>query len=1041
MPEPQQPAALPQEWSPSRWGENEYSQASGVIKSGRGDPGKRSVLKQKIRAYEDEIGEAESDATLQGPAMPTGDAPGESARRRLEDTGIEEPDYDAAPPEIAELTASSLKHHFPKEDPGAIVMGGSGPLLEGQTASMKMTSGLYRPPAYWGEGDTAHEPAYFDFQSPPYMHTEPNVNDVLGLVAQYRDVDPDMAFAYDDIEKNGKESEYYREIADRQWVAVFEGFKKKGVPVVRLEYSEDIPASMRLSGADEGDVSRREFQLSQMRASDRASSFVGGADIGLTGGFGRELIGVPIAEAARDPDQAEVLAELEAQGVIGSLGERAKDSAVGHPGLSVLGGIASLGLPGGGLGGLIGKGATKVAALPKILQGTSLGKIILRGGATGALAGAGHTAVIEAAEATGSAIRDEDEHIKSPEEVATSIALGGVVGGGIGGGLGAVSGVGTKAYQSLRGKDKQAFDLLSVERALPEADPKIPSKLIGGGRQELGTSVRTGIRTPAAVAEAEAQAVKPQTIDPVLPRDNPVEKVVTADDLLLDDLGPRIQRTAAENEVAIIDSIRKESEVFMSNNSISGRMEETTAALASVIRRRSNAPFVRTKEAQGMLKELFELKVVDADDAINIMRSTGGIRMSLGEAKATLPPEMASLAEKEARMLSLGPGPTPSGALRAPPTGGIAQPPTGGFEPPGSAIASTRQPVPGQGIAQPPIGGWRRMEGPRHVGPSGEPIPQPGAGGFEQSTDISPFTGIRQFDAMAQYRGPRPGGTASQAGGAVRDVTGSTSSVPGPGAGASAATGPRREAYVVLVPRKVNINQMEESIQAIDDKVRYGQAQGSGDKALNEIGAAIRRDRSKIFGEKWAGIKDRHHKQLNELEARRRTLGTGRGAVEEDNPSQLLGIRSVLKDVMVPVHEKADQVLKIASQDPKTLTSLRNYAASRALGRMRGETPAVGSQGDILRAAQRAARMRLDPLLTRGAEVSGSLLDSGLGTLGGLVPSTGDQTTARALKLEEMFREHGPEGEEAFNELLRAVEALPPGYTPETQTSPTLELP
>ena len=70
---------------------------------------------------------------------------------------------------------------------------------------------------------------------------------------------------------------------------------------------------------------------------------------------------------------------------------------------------------------------------------------------------------------------------------------------------------------------------------------------------------------------------------------------------------------------------------------------------------------------------------------------------------------------------------------------------------------------------------------------------------------------------------------------------------------------------VVVLPKPQSITDLEESVGALNRKIRYDSEKGVADKAWEELGAAIRQDRRTGFGDKWADIKARQSDELAEL--------------------------------------------------------------------------------------------------------------------------------------------------------------------------------
>lgn len=255
---------------------------------------------------------------------------------------------------------------------------------------------LYSPPIYEPEPDqvdprTGQVFTAEQMPASPYYHLDPSAEQVINYIDRASAATESgwlkdrWTLASADIKEHGRDSTFWQEFADRQWQEVYKTFQWYRVPVMRVEHSLTEPGNLgeRLKGE-------------MARAGE---PFVGGMDLSVTFGAGREALATYISNKRYDMRTQEALGHLEESGTLMPMGARMRDAMDENP-LMVAAGVVT-GVAGAGFG-LALKGAQALTTAAKYVTGKM--PALFRGTQFAATApGAGRAASAAAAAVTSSA--------------------------------------------------------------------------------------------------------------------------------------------------------------------------------------------------------------------------------------------------------------------------------------------------------------------------------------------------------------------------------------------------------------------------------------------------------------------------------------------------------------------------------------------------------------------------------------------------------------------------------------------------------------
>lgn len=763
---------------------------------------------------------------------------------------------------------------------------------------------LYEDPVYYGEGETAA--GWLPGTTQPYIHMEPSKEQALEYISSvsghYNDPESQekIEVAFNDIQKMGKESKYWKEFADRQWQEVYKAFKRRKQPVIRAakvgEYRDLHPEEATL-GQSAYEAWARMKQVSDPFAS-------GASDI-LTLGLAREGLAT-LGRVDLDPEAREALSELEAGGVLLPQAERMKDVQRASPGMSLAGSLAGaltpMGLPVraagaargvrlGGLGGAIAAPFARVAAeaVPPLLRHSTLGKMLWRGtaGVTGAgMAGASYALASGAVERGGSAIRGEEQFKATPEEfagrVATEAAVGGVF--GLGGPLaseliGYPQTVGSEMATGYRG---YLYGSRPGGRELRHL--KMAHELEEAGEDVLPTSVSTGVKpTKTGVrVQHEAQRIHPGWKEEEIAKG--------AEEIMLSRLARGAAYKGAEQSGRVSVRIAKENADYYDANMVGGEprrgyLNETARALLDILGRRRGAAFTDATMQKALGGATDAILVAD-DSAARALRDRHGVGLIIRVDEAA-DYGVTHMVREQLEEVTAGLRGTPSVSIQ----------------------------------------------------------------GIRGTT----------FPGRAEVLGGLPART-----------------IPGRAApSAKAVLGRKR---IVLVPKRVSAQEMDESVWGLDRKISWEREQGAKDEAMEQVAAAIRRDREHLFT--GARIKDSHHELLNSIESQKKALGIEGRRYRVRGP-QLQTMVDAVRGAGTGNQAKDDAILSLFEQDPELLRYFKQYLGVRSAREIRHRDPRIWpSEAGAIRHAIAKAPYHLDPILAGTARGLRAVGPAGAGVMG-----------------------------------------------------------
>lgn len=189
--------------------------------------------------------------------------------------------------------------------------------------------------------------------------------------------------------------------------------------------------------------------------------------------------------------------------------------------------------------------------------------------------------------------------------------------------------------------------------------------------------------------------------------------------------------------------------------------------------------------------------------------------------------------------------------------------------------------------------------------------------------------------------------------------------------------------HFVVGGKKLNPMQYDDAVDALNNKIRYGEGDKYKDKEWKQLGLAIRKDRDQ-FGGEWGATKKRHEDVSNLWEKRRKDFGVKADWNERDK-IQLDNIHVALRKAGNVDDATDAQLWALLEDEPGLLKKLRVIKATEARREfMSGDTVPLRYQ--VVRELYKGGRLRADPFL--GGMIGDPLTALGPARLGMLTPPT-----------------------------------------------------